>query len=393
MTLLLIIIYTAFIGLGIPDSLIGSAWPAIYTEFGMPVESISGITLLISGCTVLSSIFSAGILNRFGTAKVTAVSTAMTAISLLGISFAPHYLMLLPLAAVLGLGAGAVDAGLNNYISLNFKAGHINYLHCFYGIGVALSPYLMSLALSDTDWRSGYRYAFIIQLVITLIVAFSIPLWKKPSSESADEEDGTSVTLKFTDMLKKPEILTVWVLMMVTNMIEYACGTWGSTYLVSSRGFAPEQGAIALTLYYGGMAVGRFLSGLLSEKIPAWRRIGIGTGIVFAAAVVMLLPFDGVFAVVGLCLMGLGNGSIYPNLIHLTPYNFGRENSLSVMSTQIAFAYIGVMAAPPLVGFVTGLFGMESYPVLLAALFAVMAVSIAVLIKLLKRRGRYDPKA
>jgi len=389
MTLLLIIIYIAFIGLGVPDSLIGSAWPAIYKEFGMPVESISGVTLLISGCTVLSSIFSAGILRRLGTAKVTAISTAMTAAALLGISFAPHYLWILPLAAVLGLGAGAIDSGLNNYISLHYKSSHINYLHCFYGIGVALSPYLMSLALSGTSWRIGYRYAFIVQLVITLVVTLSIPLWKKTTDESPNEDTGAN-PLKFRDMIRKPEIVNVWVIMMSTNIIEYACGTWGSTYLVSARSFSPEHGAIALTLYYAGMALGRFLSGLLSEKISTWRRIGIGTAIVSAAVIIMLLPSDTLFAVAGLFLIGLGNGSVYPNFIHLTPYCFGRENSLSVMSTQIAFAYIGVMAAPPLVGLITGVFTMNSYPVILAVMTAIMAVSTLIFIRQLKRLGRYN---
>ena len=386
--LLLFIIYIAFIGLGIPDSLIGSAWPAIYPELNVPVDAVSGITLLVSGCTVLSSMFSSRCLNRFGTAKVTLVSTAMTALALLGFSFAPHYLWMLPVAVVLGLGAGAIDAGLNNYIALHYSVGQMNFLHCFYGIGVSLSPYLMSVALHDTGWRWGYRYAFLFQMVITLILLLSMPLWKK---DTAAEEEATQRSLSVGAMFCLPTVRTVWVLMLATNAIEYVCGTWGSTFLVNVHAFSAEKGALSLTLYYAGLAVGRLLSGLLSEKIRTWKRIGIGCCIVCAAVVLLLLPLDGTAAVIALCLIGLGNGSIYPNLIHLTPYNFGREVSQSVMGSQIAFAYIGVMLAPPLTGAVTRLFGFGAYPVLLAVLFGIMAAALAVFVRQLKRTSRYDP--
>ena len=186
--LLLVVIYIAFIGLGIPDSLIGAAWPAVYPDLGVPIDAISGITLLISGCTVLSSMFSTAFLKRFGTAKVTLVSTAMTALALLGFSFVPHYLLMLPIAAVLGLGAGAIDAGLNNYIALHYSVGQMNFLHCFYGIGVSLSPYLMSRALHNTGWRPGYRYAFLIQICITLLLLCSMPLWRGDSAEEEEED-------------------------------------------------------------------------------------------------------------------------------------------------------------------------------------------------------------
>ena len=385
--LLLFIIYIAFIGLGIPDSLIGSAWPAIYPELNVPVDAVSGITLLVSGCTVLSSMFSSRFLNRFGTAKVTLVSTAMTALALLGFSFAPHYLWMLPVAVVLGLGAGAIDAGLNNYIALHYSVGQMNFLHCFYGIGVSLSPYLMSLALRDTGWRWGYRYAFLFQLAITLILLLSMPLWKK---DTAAEEEAAQRSLTVGEMLRLPTVRTVWVLMLATNAIEYVCGTWGSTFLVHVHGFPAEKGALSLTLYYAGLAVGRLLSGLLSPKIRTWKRIGIGCGIVCAAVLLLLLPLGGAASVIALCLIGLGNGSIYPNLIHLTPYNFGREVSQSVMGSQIAFAYIGVMLAPPLTGAVTRLFGFGAYPVLLAVLFGIMAAALAVFVRQLKRTNRYD---
>lgn len=388
-TLLLIVIYIAFIGLGVPDSLIGSAWPAIHTELNIPVEAVSILTFIISGCTVLSSMFSAKILNKLGTAKVTAFSTAMTAAALLGYSFAPSFWFMIPLAVVLGLGAGAIDSGLNNYVALHFKASHMNFLHCFYGVGVSLSPYLMSQALSNAGWRGGYRYAFYVQLGITILLIISVPLWKKTSSAEETEEE-KSVNLSLFQMAKKREVRLVWIIMLATNAIEYACGVWGSTYLVEEKGFEAKHGALALTIYYVGMSIGRFVSGLLSNKISTWKRIGIGTAILAPAIIVMLLPLHGAVSVAGLFMIGLGNGSIYPNMIHLTPHNFGKEVSQSIMGSQIAFAYIGVMLAPPAVSLISGLFGIRIYPVLLAVLYAIMVIALRCFVNRLKKQNKYN---
>lgn len=387
MAFLLVVIYFAFIGLGVPDSLIGSAWPAVHTELNIPVEALSCITFIVSGCTVLSSMFSAKILNKIGTAKVTAFSTAMTAAALFGFSFAQSFFVLIPLAVVLGLGAGAIDSGLNNYIALHFKASHMNFLHCFYGVGVSLSPYLMSLALSGTGWRGGYRYAFYVQAAITILLIVSVPLWKKSSDGQAEEN---STELSLLQMAKLPEVRQVWVIMLATNAIEYACGVWSSTYLVEEKGFSPEHGALALTVYYVGMSIGRFASGLLSGKINTWKRIGIGSAILAPAIFITLLPLHGAVCVVGLFFIGLGNGSIYPNMIHLTPHNFGKEVSQSVMGSQIAFAYIGVMLAPPVVSLISGIFGIKIYPVFLAVLYVIMVVFLKLFVNSLKKNNRYD---
>ena len=388
-TVLLIVIYIAFIGLGVPDSLIGSAWPAIHNELNIPVGAVSVITFLISGCTVLSSMFSAKILNKMGTAKVTAFSTAMTAAALLGYSVAPSFWFMIPLAVVLGLGAGAIDSGLNNYVALNFKASHMNFLHCFYGVGVSLSPYLMSQALSSAGWRGGYRYAFYVQAFIAILLIISVPLWKKTSASDEAAEEKT-VNLTILQMAKRADIRLVWVIMLVTNAIEYACGVWGSTYLVEEKGFEAQHGALALTIYYVGMSIGRFVSGLLADKISTWKRIGIGAAILAPAVAIMLLPLHGAVSVMGLFLIGLGNGSIYPNMIHLTPHNFGKEVSQSIMGSQIAFAYIGVMLAPPTVSLISGLFGIKIYPVLLAVLYVAMVISLKLFINHLKKHGKYD---
>ena len=389
MAFLLVVIYIAFIGLGVPDSLIGSAWPAIHSQMNIPVEAVSILTFIVSGCTVLSSMFSAGILNKLGTAKVTAFSTAMTAAALVGFSFAPSFWFMIPLAVILGLGAGAIDSGLNNYVALHFKASHMNFLHCFYGVGVSLSPYLMSQALSDAGWRSGYRYAFYVQAAITLLLIVSVPQWKK-SSSAEQTEDESCVNLTLLQMAKMSEVRLVWVIMLATNAIEYACGVWGSTYLVTEKGFETKHGALALTVYYIGMSVGRFVSGLLSDKISTWKRIGIGAAILAPAIVIMLLPLPGVVCVAGLFLIGLGNGSIYPNMIHLTPHNFGKEVSQSIMGSQIAFAYIGVMLAPPAVSLISRLLGIGVYPVLLAVLYVIMVVALRCFVNRLKRQDKYN---
>lgn len=389
-TILIVVIYIAFVGLGVPDSLIGSAWPAIHKELGIPVEAVSAITFLISGCTVLSSLLSAKILNKFGTAKVTAFSTAMTAMALFGFGVTPSFWFMIPLAVILGFGAGAVDSGLNNYVALHFKASHMNFLHCFYGIGVSLSPYLMSQALSHAGWRGGYRYAFYVQILITLLLILSVPMWKKTSSAEQTEEVSAE-NLSFLQMAKKPEVRQVWVIMLATNAIEYACGVWGSTYLVEEKGFSAEYGAIGLTVYYVGMSTGRFVSGLLADKVSTWKRIGIGVVILAPAIAVMLIPVHGAVTVVGLFLVGLGNGSIYPNMIHLTPYNFGKEVSQSIMGSQIAFAYIGVMLAPPIVSLISGMLGIKAYPVLLAVLYVIMVVALKCFLNRIKKQGKYNP--
>ena len=390
MVCLLIVIYVAFIGLGVPDSLIGSAWPAIHSEMGVPVEAVSMLTLLISGCTVLSSLFSARILNKLGTAKVTACSTALTAAALFGFSASPSFGWMVPLAALLGLGAGAIDSGLNNYVALHCKASHMNFLHCFYGVGVTLSPYLMARALNNAGWRSGYRYAFYVQAAIALLLIASVPLWKK-AAENGQTDEEPAVNLTLLQMAKRADVRLVWIIMLATNAIEYACGVWGSTYLVTEKGFQLKHGALAMTIYYAGMSIGRFLSGLLSDQIRTWKRIGIGAAILAPAVVLMLLPLPGAVSVAGLFLIGFGNGSIYPNMIHLTPHNFGKKVSQSVMGSQIAFAYIGVMLAPPTVSLISRLFGIQVYPVLLAALYAILVITLRLLIRQLKKQDRYNP--
>jgi len=391
--ILLIVIYIAFIGLGIPDSLIGSAWPALYADLGLPVSFVSFVTMIVSGCTVISSMLSDRIINRFGTGKIAAVSTLMTAAALLGFSFCHHFIFMCMLAVPLGLGAGAIDSGLNNYLALHYDVKHVNFLHCFYGIGVSVSPYLMSLAIGSSSWRNGYRYAFFAQIAIALILAAALPLWKKVSykKQTGDAEDGADVpvTLSLRQMAKMPTVRTAWVIMFATNAIECACGAWGATFLVEGRQFTAQDGALVLTFFYVGMALGRFLSGVLSGKIHTWQRIHIGIVGVAVSAVLLFIPVRWA-AMAGLFMAGLGNGSIYPNLVYLTPHNFGRDVSQSIMGTLMAVAYIGIMLTPVIFSLLSGLLGIGVFPLFLLVLLGCMFVYIVVFEAQLKKTGRYN---
>ena len=391
-TILLIVIYIDFIGLGIPDSLFGAAWPAIYTEFGLPISYASFVTVIIYGGTVASSLLSAKVINRFGTAKVTAVSTALTAAGLLGFSFSGGLIWLCLFAVPLGLGAGAIDSALNNYIALHYKATHMSFLHCAYGVGVTLSPYLMALALSDNnDWRGGYRIAFFIPRGITAVTLFSLPLWSKIRRINThdEEEDAAPRTLKLTELIKMPSVRAVWLIFFGSCAIEFTCGSWGSTFLVQSKGMSAENAAKIITFYYAGIAIGRFLSGILAAKLPSWRIIRIGQITIITAIVLLMLPLPVYVAAAGLFLVGLGNGPIYPNLIHLTPKNFGRDISQSVMGSQMAAASIGIMVMPPLFGLLAQGISTDIFPYFLLIMFAVMAVSTFFFIKNLKKSGKY----
>lgn len=389
-TVLLVIIYIAFIGLGIPDSLFGAAWPAIYPQFDVPMSYASFVTILISGGTVISSLISARLINRFGTGKVTAVCTTLTALALLGFSISGSMVWLCLFAIPLGLGAGSIDSALNNYVALHYKATHMSFLHCFYGVGITLSPYLMSLALgADNDWQRGYRIVALIQTAIALITIFSLPLWKKIRDAAPQAESGPVRTLKFREMAAMPTVRTVWLVFIGSCAIEYTCNTWGSTYLVDIKGMAVDEAAEVITLYYIGMTLGRFLSGVLANRLSSWKLIHIGQMVVLIAVILLLLPLPAPAAVAALFLIGLGNGPIFPNLVHLTPRNFGAEISQSVMGTQMAAASMGIMLMPPIFGLLVQGLGVGLFPYFLTAMFLLMIVCTVLLVRGLKKQGRY----
>lgn len=383
-TLLLVIIFIDFIGLGIPDSLFGPAWPAIYEEMGLPVSLGSMVSLINTAGTVISSLMSARLIKCFGTAKVTAVSTVITATALLGFSFSHEFVFLCLLSLPLGLGGGAIDSALNNYVSLHYKATHMNFLHCFYGIGVSLSPYFMALALSGAGgWRFGYRLAFFVQICIALLTVATLPLWKRIAEKNGEEAEQRNVPL--LTLAKSRKVRMTWLMFICSCAIECTAGIWGSTFLVESKGISPENAAKIIMFYYIGMAAGRFLSGVLAAKLSSWSIIYLGIGVLSVAVALIFLPLSAPLIALSLFMIGFGNGPVFPNLTHLTPVNFGREVSGSVMGSQMAAAYVGIMVFPPLYGIMAENISAGVFPFYLAIFLVSMIFALTILLKTLKK--------
>lgn len=373
-TLLLIVIFIDFIGLGIPDSLFGAAWPAINSDFGLPISAANAVTVTMMACSIISSLMSAKLTERFSTSKIAAVSTALTAVGLFGFSISKNIYMMFFFTLFLGFGAGAIDAALNNYVAIHYKASHMNFLHCFYGIGVTLSPYIMSLALKNRSWESGYRWASVIQLVISVIAFASLPLWQKNDILSGVSEENSKSS--FAELIKLPGVKSTWLVLFGSCSLEYVSGTWASSFLVNSRGLTADKAALFITVYYGGMAFGRFLSGILSTKLKPQQIIAIGTILIIPAIVLVSQPFIPNLIAVGMFLIGLGNGPLYPNMVHLTPIRFGAQRSQAVMGSQMAAAYIGILSMPTLTGFLAQKFSTDIFPYCLAVLYGIMLISL-----------------
>ena len=346
------------------------------------------MTALISCCTIVSSLMSSRVIRRFGTGMVTAASVWMTALSLLGFSLSDGFFWPCLLAVPLGLGAGSVDTALNNYVALHYKAVHMNLLHCFYGIGVSLSPALMSWALSGTGgWRGGYRTVAWIQIAIAVLATVSLPLWKRAASRDAEQGEETAETMSIGKLAGMPKVRAVWMMFFGSCALEYTAGIWGSTFLVNCRGMAVEAAAGCTTFYYVGMALGRFLSGVLSGRLHSRKLIAIWQAVTAAAVLLLLLPLPRAFAVIGLFGVGLGNGPVFPNLLHLTPENFGRKFSGAVMGSQMASSYVGITLMPALFGVLANRIGVELFPGWLLAMFALMLLGTGLLARCMRREA------
>ncbi len=346
-TLLVIIIFVTYVGLGIPDSLFGTAWPAIYTEFDLPISYSNFVTGLMYTGTIVSSLLSARLTKKLGTPLVVAISTALTAIAILGFSFSENMFVLCICTIPLGLGAGAIDNVLNTYVALNYKATHVNFLHCSYGVGVTLSPFLMSLALENSNnWQGGYRTMFFFQFALTVMCFLSIPIWNrvKTQKEEAGEKDETRV-VSIPELLKIPIARWSLVIYFGSCAIESVCLAWGSTFLVNSKGLTPDKAAGMITFYFIGMTLGRFLSGLIANKVSSKKIIVMGEMVVFIAVILTFFKKP-VLATVGLFLIGLGNGPVFPNMTHLTPIHMGRDISQSFIGLQGAVSYGSILISP-----------------------------------------------
>lgn len=384
-TLLLLVIYIAYIGLGLPDSLFGTAWPAIYPQWGLPISHANFVTIINCMGTTTASMLSAQIIKKLGTGGVTALSTALTAVSLLGISYSQNFWWICILSLPLGLGAGAIDTALNNYVATHYSASHMSFLHCFYGVGITVSPYIMSLALSDNStWQKGYRLAFFVQLGITLVMILALPLWKKvkTTEEASGEEDNEILVLSYKQMLGNTSIVMILLAFMTSCALEAMCNIWGATYLVDAKGFHPEKAASLIMLYYIGFTLGRFLSGVLANKLNSWFLTCSGISICGLATIIILLPLPGIFSAVGLCLMGFGVGPIFPNLTHLTPIIFGKKISQSVIGAEMAMSYVAYMGIPFVFGLLARNISIHVYPWFVAVIFA---TCITCILKLRKK--------
>lgn len=372
-TALLIIIYIAFIGLGIPDSLFGTAWPAIYAEFNLPISFGSFVTVIISCGTVLSSVISSKIIAHLGTNRVSAYSTLLTAVALLGFAFAPGLWVMCLFAIMLGIGAGAIDVALNNYVALYYSATHMSFLHCFYGVGVSVSPYILSLVIAGKyGWRGGYKAAFIIQLIITVLLFISLPLWHKVHGSEGISKETNHKDLSFGRILKIPGVKMMCALFITSCAIECTCGAWGSTFLVEYKHLSADKAAQIIMIYYIGMTIGRFLSGVLAINLHSWKIINLGQIVLGLALLLLLFPGNAYLCAVGMFLIGLGNGPLFPNFNYLTPENFGSDISQSVIGIQMASAYIGIMLAPVLCGLLGQVFGMVIFPFYLLLFYLIM---------------------
>ncbi len=385
MTLLLCIIYLSFVSLGLPDSLFGAAWPILQIQMDVPLSYAGLVTMTISGGTILASLCSDRLTYRFGADKVTACSVAATALALLGFSSATRFWMLLVWAVPLGLGAGAVDAALNNFVALHFSSRHMSWLHCFWGLGASVSPYIMGFFLSrELRWDRGYLTVGLIQLALSGVLFASLPLWKKASALETQEEARTAPkTLRQIAAL--PGICYVLFGFFAYCALEAVAFTWTSTYLVNVRALAPESAARFASLFYLGMTVSRFLAGFIADRLGDRKMIRLGFFVCFTGLLLVMLPVSSPLpCLVGLTVAGFGCGPVYPSIIHATPAVFGKENSQAVVGVQMASAYCGSTFMPPVFGWVAGAFGLRLFPFALV-LFAVVGFTLT---ELLNRRKR-----
>lgn len=371
-TLFLLVIYFAFISLGLPDSILGASWPVMHVDIGAPLNAAGFVAIAVSGGTVISALFSERLIRRFGTGKVTAFSVFLTATALLAASFSTSVWFLLIAAIPLGLGAGAVDSGLNNYVALHYKPRHMSWLHAFWGVGAFTGPLIMGAFLARNGaWQGGYRTVGIIQFVVCALLFISLPLWKRnsfptnaPAQDNKPAEALPAIT-PASQVIRMPGVKSAMATFIFYCATEYTVGIWGSSYLVAARNFTEPMAASAVAAFYIGITAGRFVSGILTIRFSGPNLIRMGIAFLFAGAVLLILPLPNFVAIAALLLMGLGCAPIYPSMIHETPRRFGENNSQKVISWQMASAFCGSTFMPPIVGAVTSWFGMWIMPIFL----------------------------
>ena len=383
---MLVIIAISYIAVGLPDSVLGTVWPAVYEDLNLPVSLAGYISLTVSFFTMLSCLMSTRLTKRFGTGVVSVFSTALTAMALLGLSFSKNVIFFFLLSVPLGVGAGTIDAALNGFVALNCTGSQMSYLHCFYGLGVTLSPYLVSLCLADdNNWKRAYFTVGLLQTAITLILLFALPYWKKKEKASVEEEEKPLKVLSTKEMLKMPSVVISCIVFFVICACEYTAGVWSSTFFAEFKGFSPDKAAKTAMLFYVGMTLGRFASGVIGKKLKSLQILKICVGILLSASVIIALPLPSSVAAVGLLLFGFGMGPTFPNLSYLVPSLFGRDISQSVIGIQLASTYLGIMIMPPLFGTIAEKVSAGLFPYFLFALMILFVGASALLKRELKK--------
>ena len=374
--LLLVVIYLAFISLGLPDSLIGAAWPSMYRSLGVPISFAGILSTIVASGTIVSSISSDRLIRRFGVAKITLVSVLMTALALIGFAVFNHFLFLCLVAIPLGLGAGAIDSALNNYVANHHEAKHMSWLHCFWGVGATIGPMIMGWSLVQyQSWHLGYWIIGLIQLMLVVVLFFSLPLWDRGSGLEKTADSSNIIVLNLPQIFQLKAIKPVLLAFFCYCAIEASVGLWGGSYLVKVQGFSPEKAAQWVAVYYFGITFGRFLSGFLMMRFSTQWMIRVGQGLIGLGALVLTLS-GASLSPIGLFLIGLGCAPIFPSLLHETPLNFGAQYSQSVMGVQMAFAYVGTTLMPPLFGVLATYIGYQLLPWFVVVILAVMVVMI-----------------
>jgi len=381
-TILLIIIYLSFISLGLPDSLLGSAWPSMYGGLNVPLHYAGYISMIIAGGTVISSIFSERIIRRLGTGIVTAFSVLMTAAALLGFSFSSSFSLLCLWAVPLGLGAGSVDAALNNYVALHYKARHMSWLHCFWGIGASIGPIIMSFFLiNKNSWNLGYRTIGLLQCCLVTVLFITISLWGKNKSQNNNDKNETPKEISFKELFHTAGVKQILVAFFCYCSIETTTGLWGSSFLVMEKNIPPEIAAQWISLFFIGITSGRFISGFLTMKLNNRQMVRLGQGLIACGIVALMLPVGRVLLLPGFFTIGLGCAPIYPSLLHETPKNFGSEKSQAIMGIQMASAYIGTTFIPPLFGQITTYFSFIVFPLFIGGILILNIIMVELLNK------------
>lgn len=371
---LLAIIYISFISLGLPDALLGGAWPTMHNEFGVPVSYAGIISMIICMGTIASSLMSERMTKRFGTGKVTAMSVALTAAALFGFSASNSFIMLCIIAVPYGLGAGGVDASINNYAAIHYASRHLSWLHCMWGIGASTGPYLLAAAMTKGSWNLGYRWVAILQIILTTVLFLTLPLWKEEKSFGEISEKTKPLSIK--EVFAIPGAKEVMAAFFCYCALESTAGLWASSYLVLEHGVSEETAAALATLFYTGITVGRGISGFVTYKLSDKNMIRLGQIIIAAGILLIILPFGGKTAMAGIVLVGLGCAPIYPCVIHSTPAHFGVDKSQAIVGVQMACAYIGSCFMPPLFGILANNVSAALFASYMALILVVMAVSM-----------------